>query len=207
MIISTAVLLSPHNLINFKMCAGSVLSESLALSRPATKNTPDVISNTMKSAYMNIFIAGLIFSIIGCTKRQKESHGQINDSIFHNITIPDLNNTTSHKHNLSTEEFSKHWRADTAKNSFRANSLDYDTLTNEIISVNGINFANSDLSRIEYLLGKPDRFVSSPDSLTIDYFLAPQCGFSEEGCYRWVLEIIFEKGLVTNFKTSFINTD
>ena len=43
LIILSAVLLSPHNLINFKMCAGSVLSESLALSRPATKNTPDVV--------------------------------------------------------------------------------------------------------------------------------------------------------------------
>jgi len=45
LIILSAVLLSPHKMINFKMCAGSVLSENLALSRPATKNTPDVSHN------------------------------------------------------------------------------------------------------------------------------------------------------------------
>lgn len=102
-------------------------------------------------------------------------------------------------HNL---EFSKKWIADsTGKEGFRYKSLNVDTVTKKVTAVNGIDLRNLTKSQIFKLLGVPNKIVLSD---TFDYFLTPNCGFSEEDCYKYVLEVKFEKGKVKDFYSSFI---
>ena len=82
LIILSAVLLSPHNLINFKMCAGSVLSENLALSRPETKNTPDVSGNLMRTNPIITFV--ILLTSISCFGQKIDSvKALLNKKSFH----------------------------------------------------------------------------------------------------------------------------
>lgn len=164
----------------------------------------------MKNLLICLGIINGLIGFISCRGGKTDTLNSKNDTATQNIInglLIGLVNKVPNKHYLPLKEFSEKWQADTSKNSFRGKSLDYDTSTYNIVSVNGINFLNSGVSQIEDLLGKPDIFASSGDSLTLDYFLAPNCAFTEVGCYRWVLELKFKKGSVTSFYTSYINTD
>lgn len=162
----------------------------------------------MRNLIIGFGMICLFFNLIGCEEANREVKVPMHDSAGQSRrTLPKFDGTNQPKKYLSEDEFSKRWQSDTATNSFRSSVLEYDTSTQEIISVSGINFEKSSMSRIQYLLGKPDVQYTRGDSLTLAYFLAPHCGFSEEGCYRWVLEIKFNNGFVTDFYSSFIRTE
>ena len=82
----------------------------------------------------------------------------------------------------------------------------YDSISKKIISINGLDLNGMTDKKITKLLGKPNKTTHDKKTYVFDYFLAPHCGFSEEGCYRWVLEISFEENHVKTFYSSFIKT-
>ena len=100
------------------------------------------------------------------------------------------------------------WKADSlGKNSQRYKLIRYDSLNKaEIISVGGVSFINFTKKQITDLLGTPNNTIRSGDSTWFDYLLAPHCAFSEEGCYKWVLEISFHSDTVQKFYSSFIES-
>jgi hypothetical protein len=107
--------------------------------------------------------------------------------------------------NSKYADFSNKWKSDSLGNtSFRSKSLRYNPRTKEISSVNGINLVKYTKTQITELLGNPNRIIVNDTGFTFDYFLAPYCGFAEQGCPKWVLEISFKSDIVQKFYSSFI---
>ncbi len=102
----------------------------------------------------------------------------------------------------SIKSFSKKWIVDsTGKKGYRINF--YNSLIKDTIPFNLIHLKKE---KVLELLGQPNRITQENLTLVFDYFLTGYCGFSEEGCYRFVLEIKFENEIETKHYTSFIKT-
>ncbi|MHB8261147.1 MAG: hypothetical protein ACYDCN_09890 [Bacteroidia bacterium] len=107
----------------------------------------------------------------------------------------------------TSADFSIKWFADsTGKMLYRSKSLTKDSISNEITKVGGLDLKGMSKKKIIKLLGAPNKITKDKTRFIFDYFLAPYCGFSEEGCYRWVLELTFENDQVKSFYSSYINT-
>jgi hypothetical protein len=102
----------------------------------------------------------------------------------------------------SMNTFSKKWKADSlGKKGYRYNF--YNSLIKDTIP---FNLTHLKKERVLELLGQPNKITQENLALVYDYFLTGYCGFSEEGCYRFVLEIKFENGIEVKHYTSFIKT-
>jgi len=105
---------------------------------------------------------------------------------------------------ISIKFFSKEWKADSlGRNHFRSNTLCYEG--KELVSLNEIDLNGLTQTKVFELLGEPNRETTIKGDFAIDYILTPYCGFSEEGCYRYVLEIQFKDETVVAFYTSFVD--
>ena len=105
-------------------------------------------------------------------------------------------NYNSHSRNT----FSKKWKVDSlGKKGYRVNF--YNSL---IKDTTPFNLAHLKKEQVLELLGQPNRITHENLTLVFDYFLTGGCGFSEEGCYRFVLEIKFANEIETQHYTSFI---
>jgi hypothetical protein len=109
-------------------------------------------------------------------------------------------NQNNNSHSINT--FSKKWKTDSiGKKGYRYNF--HESIVKDTIP---FNLAHLKKERVIELLGEPNKIAQDGLSLVFYYFLTGYCAFSEEGCYRFVLEIKFENGIEVKHYTSFIKT-